>query len=140
MQETQHCTVSLLGLHSHAAYSLEDGGSPSLEPYSTFTLMVLCIFMLGRGPFLNRGVMGAGFGNLVFYSLGVGKWVLLQADEIRFCQKRWPPCLLPSPLEAYCSRGEYHSISSPCSVLYRFSMLLLSLHLALSFLPGLSCS
>lgn len=58
--------------------------------------MVLCIFMLGRGPSLNRGVTGARFGNLVFYCLGVGKWVLFQAqDEIRLCQESWPPCLLP---------------------------------------------
>lgn len=107
MQETQQCAVSSLGLQSHAASLLIDGGSPSLKPNATFASMMLCIFMLGRGPSLNRGVTGAGFGYLVFYSLGVGKWVLLQAeDEIRLCQKHWPPCLLPSPLEAYCSRGD----------------------------------
>lgn len=128
-------------LHSHATHALADGGGSSLTSYNTFALMVLCIFMLGRGPSLNSGVTGAGFGNLVFYCLGVGKWVLLQAeDEIRLCQKPRPPCLLPLPLEAYCSREDQHSISPPHSVLYRFSMLLLSLHLALSFLPGLSCS
>lgn len=107
MQETQQCALSSLGLQSHAVSLLAEGGSPRLKPNTTFTSMVLCIFMLGRGSSLNRGVTGAGFGNLVFYSLGVGKWVLLQAeDEIRLCQKHWPPCLLPSPLEAYCSKGD----------------------------------
>lgn len=74
--------------------------------------MVSCIFMLGRGPSLNRGVTGARFGNLVLYCLGAGKWVLFQSeDEIRLCQEYWPLCLLPSLLEAYCRREEYHSIS-----------------------------
>lgn len=85
--------------------------------------------------------MGAGFGNLVLYCLGVGKWVLFWAqDEIRLCQESRPPCLLPSPLEAYWrQRGlTFHLVLSRSP--YRFSPLLLSLHLTLYHLLWLSCS
>lgn len=99
------CVLALV-LHYHKAhiYTQRHG---KLEPgviHYLSALTALCIFMLGRGPSLNRGVTGARFGNLVFYCLRVGKWVLFQAeDEIRLCQEYWPPCLLPSLLEAYCS-------------------------------------
>lgn len=38
---------------------------------------VLCIFMLGRGLSLNRGVTAVGFSNLGLYCLGAGKWVFI---------------------------------------------------------------
>lgn len=39
--------------------------------------MVLCIFMLGRGLSLNRGVTGVRFSSLLLYCLGAGKWVFI---------------------------------------------------------------
>ena len=95
---------SMLKKHTHAHTHVRHGrAQPCCRGLPLGAVMVLCILMLGRGLSLNRGVTGAGFGNLVLYCLGAGKWVLFQAeDEIRLCQEYWPLCLLPSRLEAYC--------------------------------------
>lgn len=81
-RKTQVCVVSLLWYlcnmkHTFAqAHIHSDGKLESGVIHYLLALMVLCIFMLDRGPSLNRGVTGARFGNLVFYCLRVGKWVL----------------------------------------------------------------
>lgn len=120
-------------LRSHAALTLTDGGTWSLTSDTSFTLMVLCIFMLGWGPTLSRGVIGAGFGNLVFYSLGVGKWVLLQAeDEIRLCQKRCLPASYPHRWRLIAAEGTnipsllpaLSSIDFPCCCFHYFWLFL----------------
>lgn len=81
--------------------------APALCPAPPSRWWCYAFLCWAEAPSLNRGVTGVGFGNLVFYCLGVGEWVLLQAeDEIRLWQNPRPANLLPSPLEAYCSRGD----------------------------------
>lgn len=80
-------------------------------------LVTFCFIVLG----LENG----------FYSKG--------EDEIRLCQEYRPLCLYPHCWRLIAAQRTSFP-SPPRSVLYRFSPLPLSLHLALSFLLWLSCS